>query len=133
MAPVREMSNAVTQGIRVVVRTNYLEERSAPGANQYAFAYTIRVSNEGEKTAQLVTRHWIITNAEGIIQEVKGDGVVGMQPVLTPGESFEYTSGCVLTTPQGTMHGTYQMQREDGSKFDAEIAPFLLAVPNSLN
>lgn len=127
------MSNAVTQGIRVAVRTHYLEERSQPAAAQYAFAYTIRISNEGTKTAQLVTRHWIITNAEGQVQEVKGDGVVGMQPVLTPGESFEYTSGCVLTTPQGTMQGTYQMVREDGTKFDAEIAPFLLAVPNSLN
>lgn len=126
-------STAVTQGIRVVVRTHYLEERSSPAAAQYAFAYTIRISNEGEKTAQLMTRHWIITNAEGQVQEVKGDGVVGMQPVLSAGESFEYTSGCVLTTPQGTMQGTYQMVREDGGKFDAEIAPFLLAVPNSLN
>jgi ApaG protein len=125
------MSNAVTKGIRVAVRTSYLEERSGPG--QFAFAYTIRISNEGDATAQLLTRHWIITNAEGEVQEVKGDGVVGMQPVLTPGESFEYTSGCVLTTPQGTMQGTYQMTREDGTRFDAEIAPFLLAVPNSLN
>ncbi|MCC6808944.1 MAG: Co2+/Mg2+ efflux protein ApaG [Deltaproteobacteria bacterium] len=127
------MSQAVTEGIRVVVRTHYLEERSAPAASQYAFAYTIRISNEGKQTAQLVTRHWLITNAEGQVQEVKGDGVVGVQPVLTPGESFEYTSGCVLATPQGTMQGTYQMVREDGTRFDAEIAPFLLAVPNSLN
>lgn len=126
-------SEAVTQSIRVQVRSQYLEAQSAPEAHRYAFAYTIRISNEGTLAAQLVTRHWIITDADGEVQEVKGEGVVGVQPLLEPGQSFEYTSGCVLETAQGTMHGTYQMVRKDGSKFDAEIASFLLAVPYSLN
>jgi ApaG protein len=129
----REVSEAVTKGIRVMVRTQYLKDRSSPATRQYVFAYTIQIRNEGTQTAQLKTRHWVITDGNGHVQEVRGDGVVGKQPVLHVGESFEYTSGCVLETPHGTMRGTYQMVRPDGEEFDAEIAPFLLAVPNSLN
>jgi ApaG protein len=126
-------SEAVTKGIRVQVRTNYLKDRSSPATRQFVFAYTILISNEGTETAQLKTRHWTITDGNGHVQEVRGDGVVGKQPTLRAGESFEYTSGCVLETPHGTMRGTYQMVRPDGEEFDAEIAPFLLVVPNSLN
>lgn len=127
------MSNSITQGIRVIVKTQYLTERSNPAAKQYAFAYTVRIRNEGTRPAQLKSRHWIITDANSNVQEVRGDGVVGAQPMLRPGEEFEYTSWCLIPTPQGTMHGTYQMQREDGTSFDAEIAAFSLLVPNSLN
>lgn len=127
------MSSAVTKGIRVVVESQYLPERSAPTRKQYVFAYRVLISNEGTRTAQLRTRHWIITDGDGKVQEVRGEGVVGEQPVLRPGQSFEYTSGCVLETPFGSMHGTYQMEAEGGEKFDAEIAPFALALPNSLN
>lgn len=95
------------------------------------FAYTITISNESAQTAQLQTRHWIITDGRGTVEEVRGDGVVGEQPRLHPGQSFQYTSGCVLTTPIGTMHGTYRMWRDDGSYFDAVIAPFSLALPAS--
>lgn len=127
------MSTAVTQGIRVTVKTQYLQERSSPASKQYAFAYTVNIRNEGTITAQLKTRHWIITDSTGHVQEVKGDGVVGHQPVLRPGEDFEYTSWCMLATPQGTMKGTYQMYREDGQSFDADIAPFSLLVPHLMN
>jgi ApaG protein len=127
------MSEALTKGIRVSVESVYLPDRSSPGTHQYVFAYTVRIANEGPQTAQLRTRHWVITDGNGKVQEVRGEGVVGKQPVLEPGEAFEYTSGCVLETPHGTMHGTYQMVRNDGVEFDAEIAPFLLAVPHSLN
>jgi ApaG protein len=127
------MSTAVTRGIRVTVRSQYLPERSSPQAGQYAFAYTVRIANEGEATAQLHSRHWIITDGEGKVQEVRGEGVVGEKPVLRPGQAFEYTSWCMLATPHGSMEGTYQMVREDGGKFDAQIAPFALALPYSLN
>lgn len=127
------MSEAVTQGIRVQVTSQHLPERSNPAAGQYAFAYKVRISNEGHRPAQLVSRHWIITHGDGRVEEVRGAGVVGHQPRLAPGQHFEYTSWCMLSTPHGTMHGTYQMVRDDGERFDAEIAPFLLAVPNSLN
>jgi ApaG protein len=127
------VSEVVTRGIRVSVASRYLPERSSVPNRQFVFAYTVRISNEGNEPAQLRTRHWIITDGNGHVQEVKGDGVVGKQPSLRPGESFEYTSGCVLETPHGTMHGTYQMIRPGGEEFDAEIAPFLLAVPHSLN
>ena len=123
----------MNQGIRIDVSTVYLSDQSAPAARRYAFSYTIRIVNDGSAPAKLISRHWIITNGDGTIQEVRGEGVVGHQPHLTPGQSFEYTSGCVLDTPQGTMHGAYQMVRDDGGQFDAEIAPFLLALPNSLN
>ncbi len=127
------MSEAVTQGIRVTVRSQYLPERSSPRTRQFVYAYTVRIGNQGQEPAQLKTRHWIITDGNGNVQEVRGDGVVGQQPLLAPGESFEYTSGCVLETPHGTMRGSYQMVRPGGEQFDAEIAPFLLAVPHSLN
>jgi len=127
------MSEAVTQGIRIAVESRYLPERSQPGGRQFAFAYTVTIANDGAAPARLVSRHWVITDADGNVQEVRGDGVVGAQPRLVPGQSFEYASWCMLPTPHGTMHGTYQMVRDDGSGFDAEIAPFLLAQPNSLN
>ena len=112
------------------VRSKYLRDQSTPQQGRFVFAYTVRISNEGEEVVQLRTRHWIITDGTGITQEVRGEGVVGEQPVLRPQQAFEYTSGSILKTPWGTMHGTYQMHREDGSIFDAEIAPFLLSTPN---
>jgi ApaG protein len=124
-------STALTDGIRVRVESAYLEDRSSPRDDRYVFAYTITISNEGQATAQLKTRHWIITDARGTVEEVRGDGVVGEQPRLAPGQSFQYTSGCVLNTPLGTMHGSYRFWRDDGSYFDAEIAPFSLASPMS--
>ena len=122
-------SEALTQGIRVVVQSMYLPDQSSPEDEQYTFAYTVAIANEGSAPAQLRTRHWVITDAKGDVRDVKGDGVVGKQPLLQPGEAFEYTSGCVLATPVGTMEGTYQMFRDDGSQFDAVIAPFTLASP----
>jgi ApaG protein len=124
-------SSAETDGIRVRVQSHYLADQSSPRDDRYVFAYTITISNESARTAQLRTRHWIITDGRGTIEEVRGDGVVGEQPRLQPGQSFQYTSGCVLTTPIGTMHGTYRMWRDDGSYFDAVIAPFSLALPAS--
>jgi ApaG protein len=126
-------SSALTEGIRVTVNAVYVPEQSAPRSRRYVFAYTVNISNEGTQPAQLRTRHWIITDGNGKVEEVKGPGVVGQQPSLGPGEHFEYTSGCVLQTPRGQMHGTYQMFRSDGSMFDAAIAPFTLALPHSLN
>ena len=124
-------SSALTEGIRVRVQSRYLADQSSPKDDRYVFAYTITIANEGQRMAQLRTRHWIITDGRGEIEEVRGDGVVGEQPRLAPGQSFQYTSGCVLDTPIGTMHGTYRMWRDDGSYFDAEIAPFSLAAPTS--
>ena len=122
-------SMAVTDGIRVRVQSLYLPDQSNPHDDRYVFAYTITISNESSDTAQLRTRHWIITDARGTIEEVRGDGVVGEQPRLAPGQSFQYTSGCVLTTSVGTMQGSYRFWRDDGSYFDAEIAAFSLASP----
>lgn len=129
IAPAQATSSATTQGIEVSVRSRYLPEQSAPDQQRYVFAYTIVIANHGDRTAQLRTRHWIITDGRGGIEEVRGDGVVGEQPRLEPGEQFQYTSGCVLKTPIGTMHGTYQMVRDDGDGFDAEIAAFSLVAP----
>ncbi len=129
----RGVSKAVTEGVEVTVSTKYIPQQSLPKAKRYVFAYTIRISNGGQVTAQLKSRHWVITDGNGKVEEVRGPGVVGQQPVLQPGESFEYTSGCVLETPRGTMEGTYQMHRADGTAFDARIAPFALALPYSLN
>ena len=125
------MSTAVTQGIRVTVKSRYLPEQSAPG--RWAFAYTVRIENLGSVPAQLRSRHWIITDGNGTREEVKGDGVVGNQPVLRPGEKFEYTSGAVLQAPHGSMRGSYRMVRDDGATFEARIAPFALVVPGSVN
>jgi ApaG protein len=127
------VSEAVTQGIRVSVRTSYIPEQSVPREHRYVFAYSIRIANEGSRTAQLLNRHWIITHGTGHVEEVKGPGVVGAQPRLEPGQAFEYTSGCVLSTPHGTMHGTYEMKRDDGSTFNAAVAPFSLSMPYALN
>lgn len=127
------MSRALTNGILVTVKSAYLPERSAPTLRRFAFAYTVTIANQGEATAQLLRRHWLITDSEGEIQEVRGDGVVGEQPVLAPGEAFEYTSWCVIATPSGEMHGSYEMQGVGGATFDAEIAPFRLGMPHSLN
>ena len=127
------MSEAVTQGIRVVVRSVYVPEQSLPLSHRYVFSYTVRISNEGKRPAQLVNRHWIITHGSGRVEEVRGPGVVGAQPRLEPGQHFEYTSGCVLSTPHGTMHGTYEMRRDDGATFLATISPFSLSMPYTLN
>ena len=127
------MTEKETHGITIVVTCVYLAERSDPARSNFFFAYTVRISNGGTRPARLVSRHWIITDGAGRVQEVKGPGVVGMQPRLMPGESFEYTSGCPLKTQHGTMHGTYQMVYDDDETFDAEIPMFGLAVPGSLN
>src|SRR5262249_32196290 len=127
------VSTAITRGIRVNVQSYYLAERSSPQTGQYAFAYTVKIANEGSATSQLRSRHWIITDGDGKVQEVRGEGVVGAQPLLRPGQHFEYTSWCMLATPHGSMHGTYQMVTEEGEPFDATIAPFPLALPYSLN
>ncbi len=131
--PTTETSTATTDGIRVSVKSQYLADQSVPQSKRYVFAYTVTIANEGGEPAQLQTRHWIITDGNGKVEEVKGPGVVGQTPYLRPGEQFEYTSGCILQTPRGQMHGSYQMVRPDGRGFDAVIAPFLLALPHSLN
>ena len=127
------MSTALTNGIMVTVKSEYIPERSSLSSRQFAFAYTVRIENQGGETAQLRSRHWIITDGNGSVQEVRGDGVVGAQPVLRPGENFEYTSWCVLATPSGSMRGTYQMVTDRGQSFDADISPFRLALPATLN
>lgn len=119
--------------ISINVNTTYLADQSDPSADRYVFAYTITIANSGTVAAQLISRHWIITDAENVTQEVKGLGVVGEQPLLRPGESFEYTSGTAMATPVGTMRGTYQMVAEDGNKFDAEIPMFTLSMPRILH
>ena len=115
-----------------VVRQN-IPEQSDPENEKYVFAYTITIKNEGSIPAKLLTRHWIITNADGKTQEVQGEGVVGEQPHLQPGEGFKYTSGTMLETPVGSMHGTYHMLADDGQEFDCPIKPFTLSVPNKLH
>ena len=119
--------------ITVAVKTAYLPEQSDPARSTYAFAYTITITNTGAVAAQLISRHWIITDADSQVQEVKGLGVVGQQPLLHPGESFEYTSGTSLATAVGTMRGTYQMVAGDGKTFDAEIPQFTLSMPRVLH
>jgi ApaG protein len=119
--------------VDISVETKYVENQSKPDANRYVFAYTITIENTGKAPAQLISRHWIITDAGGNIQEVRGDGVVGEQPHLAPGESFTYTSAAMIETPVGTMHGSYQMIDDDGAEFDAPIAAFRLSVPNMLH
>jgi len=126
-------SEAVTRGVRVQVYSQYDAERSEPAKNQWFFLYTITILNEGTGTVQLLTRHWVITDGNGKVEEVRGPGVVGKQPILKTGESFEYTSGCPLTTPFGLMEGTYQMVGADGEKFDVKIAPFTLSEPYTVH
>ena len=126
-------SEATTRGVRVHVQSQYAPERSDPSQNQWFFLYTITISNDSAETVQLMTRHWVITDGDGRIEEVRGPGVVGRQPILKPGESFEYTSGCPLRTPFGVMEGTYQMVSEGGERFDAKIAPFTLSEPYTVH
>jgi ApaG protein len=127
------MSDTTTRGIRVQVESFYDEERSSPQESYYFFAYQVRISNVGGERAQLVSREWIITDGNGDTQRVQGPGVVGEQPVLAPGEAFEYTSFCPLPTPVGSMHGSYLMVLAGGERFEAEIAPFSLEMPNAVN
>lgn len=124
-------SEAVTRGIRVEVESRFSPPHSRPGV--WFFLYTVRISNEGDERAQLISRHWIIRDATGHVEEVQGAGVVGDQPVLEPGASYEYTSGCPLTTPFGSMQGSYQMVTAGGERFDAEIAEFLLREPGAIH
>lgn len=119
--------------ISVDVKTAYISEQSDPAAERYVFAYTIRIHNRGSVSARLLTRHWIITNANGSVQEVHGEGVVGEQPYLGPGQAFEYTSGTILDTPVGSMRGTYHMLADDGQTFDAPIPVFTLSHPHMLH
>lgn len=127
------MSDVTTRGIRVQVESFYDKEHSSPQESYYFFSYQVRISNVGTKKAQLISREWFITDANGEVQRVQGPGVVGEQPVLAPGERFEYTSFCPLGTPVGTMHGSYRMVRDDGDSFEAAIAPFSLEMPNAVN
>jgi ApaG protein len=125
-------SEPVPHKIRVDVDTSYLAEQSNPGDRRYVFSYTITIRNEGSVPARLLTRHWVITDSDGKVQEVRGEGVVGEQPYLKPGQGFRYSSGAVLETPVGAMEGSYQMVADDGAQFDAPIAAFRLAMPGLL-
>ncbi|MGA8891286.1 MAG: Co2+/Mg2+ efflux protein ApaG [Anaeromyxobacteraceae bacterium] len=127
------MSTATTDGIEVSVASEFRPDRSTPAQGRYLFTYTVRIVNVGSSPARLMSRHWIITDARGEREEVRGEGVIGQQPHLAPGQSFQYTSFCVLRTPLGQMLGTYTMSRDDGTRFEADIAPFALAVPAALN
>jgi len=127
------MSHDTPNPIKIEVQTAYLEAQSNPQNERYAFSYTITIKNIGESSNRLLTRHWIITDANGKTQEVRGDGVVGEQPLLQPGEGYQYTSGTFLGTPIGTMEGSYGMISQQGETFDAQIPTFSLAVPNSLH
>ena len=126
-------SEAVTDGVRVHVTARYSPERSQPLRNLWFFLYTIEISNERQDAVQLISRHWIITDADHNIEEIRGPGVVGQQPTLAPGESFEYTSACPLPTPFGTMGGTYQMARLTGERFDVKIPTFTLSEPYTIH
>jgi ApaG protein len=120
-------SEAVTRGVRISVVAEYAPDRSQPSRHQWFFLYTITITNEGHDTVQLISRHWVITDGKGHVEEVKGPGVIGKQPVLAPGEAFTYTSGCPLETRFGLMEGTYQMISKTGDSFDVKIAPFSLS------
>jgi len=127
------MTDASLNNITVDVETRYIEEQSNPDQNYYVFAYTITIQNQGRQQAQLLTRHWVITDSNHKVQEVRGDGVVGEQPVLEPGEQFVYTSGTMIETSVGTMKGSYQMRALDGSRFEATIGEFVLSAPRVLH
>lgn len=127
------MAESKKYEIEIEVATQYLPEQSNPDEERYFFAYSITVTNIGTEAAQLISRHWVITDAAGKVEEVRGLGVVGHQPFLKPGESFEYSSGCPLATPVGTMRGSYQMVAEDGTRFDAPVSEFILAMPRTLH
>jgi ApaG protein len=128
-----QMSDAVTNSIRVEVMSRHSPENSRPHQGDWVFEYTVRITNQGPETVQLLSRHWIITDAAEHTEEVSGPGVIGEQPVLAPGESFQYSSWCPLKTPMGRMRGTYQMARADGTQFDIEIAPFALRAAYTVN
>ena len=127
------MAESKRYQISVQPRVTFIEDQSDPAKNHFVFAYTITVTNTGSVTARLISRHWIITDGDNRVQEVKGPGVVGQQPVLKPGESFEYTSGASIPTAVGTMRGSYQMMAEDGTAFDAPIPAFTLSIPRTLH
>lgn len=127
------MQAAPLHSVTVTVNAEYLPEQSNPESGRYAFAYHVTLTNTGQTSAKLLSRHWIITNGSGKVEEVRGDGVVGLQPLLEPGQCHRYTSGAVLETPVGSMHGSYQMLASDGCRFEAIIPVFTLAVPRSLN
>ena len=127
------MTDTARYHTTVSVETAYLPDESDPANHRFAFSYTITIRNEGDVPAKLLSRHWIITDAEGRVNEVRGSGVVGEQPHLKPGEGFRYTSGTVLETPVGSMHGSYQMIADDGNEFEAPIAPFTLSIPRILH
>lgn len=122
-----------SKNIKISVETHYLEDQSDSSEDRYVFVYTVTIENKGDISAQLISRHWIITDSNQKVQEVKGEGVVGEQPYLQPGTRFSYTSGTVLETPLGTMRGSYKMLAEDGSEFDAEIKEFLLSAPRTIH
>lgn len=126
-------SDDTSYEVKVDVKTTYIPEQSDPNSERYVFAYTITIHNEGTVAAKLLTRHWIINDANGNTQEVHGEGVVGEQPYLQPGESYQYTSGTVIETPVGSMEGSYQMLADDGTPFDAQIPAFTLSLPNKLH
>ncbi|MFY9727674.1 MAG: Co2+/Mg2+ efflux protein ApaG [Bryobacteraceae bacterium] len=128
-----QMSDEVTDSIRVEVMSRHSPENSRPQQGEWVFEYTVRITNQGSETVQLLSRHWIITDASEHTEEVSGPGVVGEQPVLAPGESFQYSSWCPLKTPMGRMRGTYRMARADGTQFDIEIAPFALRAAYTVN
>lgn len=127
------MSNESTDQFSVQVETLYLKSESAPDDSRYVFAYTVTIENVGDRPAQLINRHWIITDSNGRVQEVQGEGVVGEKPLIKPGEGFQYTSGTMLETPVGTMEGSYQMLTEDGENFKTPIQPFTLSIPQILH
>ena len=127
------MTATASNRIRVDVATSYVEDQSNPGESRYVFSYTITIRNEGDKPARLMARHWLITDANGKVQEVVGEGVVGEQPHLQPGQGFRYSSGAILETPVDSMQGRYRMLADDGEQFDAPIAPFRLAMPGVLH
>ena len=127
------MKTSQRHQIEVSVKTTYIPSQSVPESNRYVFAYTVTITNSGDVPAKLLTRHWVITDANNKTQEVRGEGVVGQQPRLSPGTSFEYTSGTILETPVGIMRGSYQMRADDGTEFDAEIPAFTLSAPRTLH
>lgn len=127
------MTDPNTYRIEVHALPQFIPDQSDPQENRYVFAYTMTISNIGQAAAQLISRHWIITDARNQVQEVRGLGVIGEQPLLKPGQKYQYTSGCVLNTPVGTMKGNYQMVAEDGAQFQAEIPEFVLALPGALH
>lgn len=124
---------SLRHALHITVSTQFLAEQSAPDRGRYVFAYKIRIHNAGTLPARLISRHWIITDSNGKVEEVRGEGVVGEQPWLRPGDHFEYSSGAILETPQGTMEGSYQMLADDGSHFEAPIARFTLSEPRTLH